>query len=171
MVTIFSALSSSSDTRMRFNRSLCGAALAGAGAATFLVGLRAAAGLDFFAGFAVFLTAFLAGDFFATFAFLAGFLAAFRVSVLFVRGRGLAWPRQCHQGPVGHWSFANCAAHPTSPERGRNPADAKRRCAGPTAHATVPERSPAVAPPRWEWPWQYHASAATGRTAQGYHSP
>jgi hypothetical protein len=86
MVTIFSALSSSSEVRIRFSRSLC--------AAGFLVCLRAcgaaAAGVlraGFFAGFlrlvlAGGLVGFFAGIFFtvfAAFAFAAGFLAALRV--------------------------------------------------------------------------------------------
>src|ERR1700759_3963514 len=72
MVTMFSALSSSSDVRMRFSRSLCGAGFLGAGAAAFF-------GAAFFAGF--FTAAFLAAGFFAgafLAAFFAGFLAAFR---------------------------------------------------------------------------------------------
>src|SRR5438874_7052582 len=81
MVTMFSALSSSSEARMRFSKSLCGAA--------FLIGLvGAAAGTRalpvaftgfFSVFFADFLGGFRAGTFFAAFAFAAGFLAALRV--------------------------------------------------------------------------------------------
>ena len=92
MATMFSALSSSSEARMRFSRSLGGAAF-GRGAALFGTGglrtggLRAlatdfffvgdfATGATFFTGgFAVFFgTAFFATVFFAA-VFLAGFLA------------------------------------------------------------------------------------------------
>src|SRR5471032_2881781 len=94
MVTMFSALSSSSEVRIRFSSSVGGAGfLTGAAAdffgTTFFTG--------FFAGFfAGFLTAFLggcladffAGVFFTAFALAAGFLTAFRVRarVLYIRG-------------------------------------------------------------------------------------
>jgi hypothetical protein len=78
MVTMFSALSSSREVRMRFSRSLGAAALrAGAAAAGFLAsGFRAAFGAGFLAGF---FAGFFAGAgiFFAAFALAAGFLAAF----------------------------------------------------------------------------------------------
>jgi hypothetical protein len=79
MVTIFSALSSSSEARIRFSSSLCGAAFfEGAGAFG-----TAGAFLAAFAGFlAIFFADFFAGTFFvalAAFAFAAGFLAALRV--------------------------------------------------------------------------------------------
>ena len=102
MVTIFSALSSSSEIRMRSSRSLCVAFFAGAGLtrvwtaffAAFFAGFLTGFGAGFGAGFATgffagaFLTAFLTGlgaaflaaGFFA--AFFAGFLADFRACVL-----------------------------------------------------------------------------------------
>jgi hypothetical protein len=107
MVTIFSALSSSSETRMRLSRSLCGAGFfATAAAGFFAAGFFAAGflgadflGAGFLAGaflagvfltgfFTAFLTdflagAFLAGAFFAV--FFAGFLAAFRAKSFAVR--------------------------------------------------------------------------------------
>src|SRR5260221_14197632 len=72
MVTIFSALSSSREVRMRLSRSLCGTALR-AGAPGFL-------GIDFLTALAaVFFACFFAGFWalFAAFALAAGFLAVF----------------------------------------------------------------------------------------------
>jgi hypothetical protein len=88
MVTIFSALSSSREVRMRLSRSLGGADFLTGGTAVFL-------GATFFAGFfAGFLAGFLAPPlvgfladfvaFFAAFALAAGFLTA-----LLVRARVL----------------------------------------------------------------------------------
>src|SRR6185369_5938415 len=75
MVTIFSALSSSKEVRMRFSNSLCGAGLrTGAATAAFLA-------TGFFAGFfANFLTSFGAG-FGAD--FLTGLGAVFRAGTFF----------------------------------------------------------------------------------------
>jgi hypothetical protein len=83
MVTMFSALSSSSDARMRFSSSLCGAALRGA-VAVFFAGFLAAGlaeaflltVLAAFRGLAAFLAAFFAAG------FAAVFLAAFRARIL-----------------------------------------------------------------------------------------
>jgi hypothetical protein len=74
MVTISSALSSSSEVRMRFSRSLSGAALRGCGGGLAFLTLAFA---GFFAG--AFLTAFLPVGFLAAglaFFFLAGLRAA-----------------------------------------------------------------------------------------------
>jgi len=94
MVTMFSALSSSSETRMRFSRSVCCAGFcfvclraSGATCATaaFLgAGFRATFFAGFFAGFltiflAGFLADFVAGAFFTAFALAAGLLTALRV--------------------------------------------------------------------------------------------
>jgi hypothetical protein len=89
MVTIFSALLSSSEVRIRFRRSLGGAgfltgATAGFLGATFFAGFFTGFFAGFLAGFltsflTVFLADFLAGAFFAAFALAAGFLAALRV--------------------------------------------------------------------------------------------
>jgi hypothetical protein len=85
MVTIFSALLSSSEVSIRFRRSLGGAGFL-IGAATSFLGATFFAGFftGFFAGFlatflTVFLADFLAGAFFAAFALTAGFLTALRV--------------------------------------------------------------------------------------------
>jgi hypothetical protein len=85
MVTIFSALSSSSEVRIRFSSSLGGAdfltgATAAFLAATFFTGFFA----GFFAGFLTIfledcLADFFAGIFLAAFALTAGFLTALRV--------------------------------------------------------------------------------------------
>src|SRR3954463_6755631 len=92
IVTISSALSSSSDTRMRFSKSL-----SVGGAATFFgTGLGAGFLTDFFTGFgAGFLTGFfadfLAGAFLAALAFCAfaaGFLAAAFAGCFFLAFRG-----------------------------------------------------------------------------------
>ena len=94
IVTIFSALSSSSDARMRFNRSLCGF-LAADATGCLAVFLAAAFCAVFFWTGADFLTVFadfLAGTFFAAFgarvaAFLpAGFLVRVRAQVPLVSG-------------------------------------------------------------------------------------
>ena len=100
MVTIFSALSSSSEARMRFSRSLCGAVFAAAaGAAGFLAaGFLGAVSwrvflTDFLAGFCGFLCA---GPFWRLSRFLAGGLfdgfAGQGSRSFAVRRRGLAWP-------------------------------------------------------------------------------
>src|SRR6266404_8713394 len=75
MVTTFSALSSSSETRMRFSRSLCGAAFRTGAAAFLRTGFLAAFFGDFF------VADFRAGTFLAAFAlaFFAVFAAALRV--------------------------------------------------------------------------------------------
>ena len=92
MVTIFSALSSSRDVRMRLSRSLGGDALrAGDAAAGFLgSGFLTAFGAGFFAGFlAGFFADFWAGTFFAAFALAAGFLAVFGAAFLAALGAAL----------------------------------------------------------------------------------
>src|SRR4051812_48833706 len=100
MVTIFSALSSSSEVRMRCSNGLCGDGFfAGAGA-----GLPIALTADFFGFFAGLFATFFAGFFFAWAVFLAGalafFFAAFRGGYpCIVRGSDLARPRRRHQGP------------------------------------------------------------------------
>jgi hypothetical protein len=88
MVTIFSALSSSSDARMRRSRSLCGAGFlaetAGFWAAGFLAAGFFTVFADFFAG--TFLAAFAAFGALAFFAeAAAGFLPAGFLAVLRVR--------------------------------------------------------------------------------------
>src|SRR5258705_13416679 len=72
MVTIFSALSSSNEARMRFSSSLCVAALrTGAAATDFLA-------TGFFADFLTgFLAGFRAGTFLVAFAAFAGLAAGF----------------------------------------------------------------------------------------------
>jgi hypothetical protein len=73
MVTISSALSSSRELRMRFSRSLSGAALRGAGDLAGFFALDFALGAFFAVFFAgAFLTAFLAAGFLAVFFFFAG---------------------------------------------------------------------------------------------------
>src|SRR5450432_3065123 len=94
MVTIFSALSSSSEVRMRLSRSLCGVGfLTGAATAFFTTGFFGASflGASFFAGcfagfLAVCLAGFFAGCFFATFVLAADFLTVF-LAALRVRAR------------------------------------------------------------------------------------
>jgi hypothetical protein len=95
MVTISSALSSSSEDLMRFSSSE-----SGAGATAFFA--LALALPEFFAGFfaafrtaGTFLALFLAVGFLAV--FLAAFFAGLRVSSS-VYGANLAWPRGPHQG-------------------------------------------------------------------------
>jgi hypothetical protein len=94
MVTIFSALSSSREVRMRLSRSL-GAAALRAPAADFLgIGFLTAFGAGFFAGFpagflAGFFAGFWAGTFFAAFALAAGFLAVFGAAFLAALGAAL----------------------------------------------------------------------------------
>ena len=86
MVTIFSALSSSSEAITRLSSSLCGAAFAaGLGCATFFL-----AG-DLLLGLAGLVLAGLAGDFFLAGAFFAAFLGAAFLAAGFLAGAFLAF--------------------------------------------------------------------------------
>ena len=142
---IFSALSSSSDARMRFSRSLCGAG--------FLAGAAAFLGAGFLTGLlAVFRTVF--GPVFGEGPFGRGLLGGrlglgflrglagrlFRgfqgYSSFAVRGSGLPWPRRRHQGPAGaaRSNLPNCAGRPAPPATAPGPGAAPPQAAGPAAH-------------------------------------